>query len=236
MSEYWSDNTTISISGTTTPLVVTRNGDSIIVSTSSEDEYELLNAGCEKCGHPSFYGSSCSTCDDWESLVYAKSMGIYVPPKRQEAGKKYPMTKNLLMAKNRTYTAKLLGSVLGIFARNEWPQLLNCSAVIPVPAFKPPSHSERICRAFCKVLSHGGLNEDLVVRTGNTRIRRLSRAERRKTTRKEFQPGNGNLAPGSTVLVVDDILTDGSTLDACACALREKGAGSVFGITVARTI
>jgi predicted amidophosphoribosyltransferase len=38
------------------------------------------------------------------------------------------------------------------------------------------------------------------------------------------------------VLLVDDVCTSGATLDACAEALKESGAASVWGLTLAREI
>jgi ComF family protein len=36
------------------------------------------------------------------------------------------------------------------------------------------------------------------------------------------------------VLLIDDVCTTGATLDACAAAMKEKGATSVWGLTLAR--
>jgi predicted amidophosphoribosyltransferase len=39
---------------------------------------------------------------------------------------------------------------------------------------------------------------------------------------------------GRRVLVIDDVCTSGATLDACALALKQAGAASVWGLTLAR--
>jgi predicted amidophosphoribosyltransferase len=41
---------------------------------------------------------------------------------------------------------------------------------------------------------------------------------------------------GLRVVVVDDVTTTGSTLEACAAALRETGAAGIWGLTFAREV
>lgn len=56
--------------------------------------------------------------------------------------------------------------------------------------------------------------------------------ERRRNVAGAFVSGRQNIAGGS-VLLVDDVTTTGATLGACAAALKEGGAGSVWALAFA---
>ena len=64
----------------------------------------------------------------------------------------------------------------------------------------------------------------------------LNLEERWESVRGAFATRPGSQVDNLRVLLVDDVLTTGATLDACARALREAGAKAVVGLTVARAI
>jgi len=62
----------------------------------------------------------------------------------------------------------------------------------------------------------------------------LSLEERWDSVRGAFATRPGIKVDNLRVLLVDDVMTTGATLDACARALSRAGAKSVIGLTVAR--
>jgi ComF family protein len=64
----------------------------------------------------------------------------------------------------------------------------------------------------------------------------LSLEERWESVRGAFATRPGSQVDNLRVLLVDDVLTTGATLDACARALLDAGAKSVIGLTVARAV
>ena len=64
--------------------------------------------------------------------------------------------------------------------------------------------------------------------------RLLSHDERWESVRGAFTTREESAIDNLRVLLVDDVMTTGATLDACARALLEAGAKSVVGLTVAR--
>ena len=64
----------------------------------------------------------------------------------------------------------------------------------------------------------------------------LTRSQRAENIRGAFKVAHLSTVRGASVLLVDDVLTTGTTISECARVLRRAGAEHVWAATVARTL
>lgn len=64
----------------------------------------------------------------------------------------------------------------------------------------------------------------------------MDRRARRESIRAAFAVTRPRLVRGESILLIDDVFTTGATASACARALLDAGARSVFVLTAARTV
>ena len=75
---------------------------------------------------------------------------------------------------------------------------------------------------------------NVLVRKKNTMPQSsLSGRARRRNLQGAFQIKKRKAVPES-ILLIDDVVTTGATLEACAAVLRKAGARKVYGLTIAR--
>jgi ComF family protein len=81
------------------------------------------------------------------------------------------------------------------------------------------------------------VRSDVLKRCINTppQAKTASSVERHRNMRGAFTSVDGKLRD-KKVLLIDDVSTSGATLNACAATLKQAGAASVWGLTVAREI
>ena len=67
-------------------------------------------------------------------------------------------------------------------------------------------------------------------------LKGMSPHQRRRTVAGAFRVADPASVAGKTVILIDDVLTTGSTAEACARALHRAGASHVEWITWARVV
>jgi ComF family protein len=116
--------------------------------------------------------------------------------------------------------------------------------VVPVPLYRSKrrergfNQAELIARAALKGAGFCcELRADVLERTRPTVSQiGLTRAQRIENIRGAFRVPHLNRVAGRAVLLVDDVLTTGTTASECARVLRKAGAEKVLVATVARTL
>jgi len=132
-----------------------------------------------------------------------------------------------------------LDRVLGAWLASAYPRLEHFDALVPMPLH------------WWKRMQRGFNQSDLLVRELSRRVgvptlnaarrrrrtavqARLTPAQRRDNVRGAFDVPSPERVRGLSLLLVDDVMTTGSTVNACAKALKQAGAARVCVLTVAR--
>jgi ComF family protein len=115
--------------------------------------------------------------------------------------------------------------------------------VIPVPLWSGKrtargfNQAEAIARSFIDFQTSSSIQLDtsILVRTRETASQTgLTRHQRRANVRGAFAVVNAEKIKGRSILLVDDVMTTGTTAGECARVLRRAGAQEIFVATVAR--
>jgi ComF family protein len=73
------------------------------------------------------------------------------------------------------------------------------------------------------------------IRQAQPQVRAIDVEERRRNVNDAFVCRDER-ASGKQIILVDDVCTSGATMESCAAALKDVGATSVWGLTLAREI
>lgn len=190
---------------------------------------------CIKCGMflaelPVNSESTCKQCEDHD-YDFARAAGPY--ERALAATVLY-----LKQTPNVPLTAKTY--IVEAFERVEMPSEFS---VIPVPLSKRRFLERGFNQAslLAKVISsHTGrrFDEHSLARKKDTPMHRaaMDRKAREATVQNVFEVVRPGLIVGQNILLVDDLMTSGSTASQCAKALKQTGAEKVILLTLARAV
>ena len=195
----------------------------------------LSGPGCVRCGQPYPVSGPCPDCRDQpahpETIRSVYAFGGTL----QEA---------VLRLKLNQKT-RLAAFFAGQIARADLPDL-NLRALdllVPVPLHKSRqanrgfNQSQLITRRLSRLLGVSPAPYHLQrTRPTPSQFQMKSKKERRENLKGAFSVKGGHPFSDKALCLVDDVVTTGSTLGACAAALLKSGARRVVAVTVARTV
>ena len=200
-----------------------------VVCEACWNETELFTGEetiCWKCG---VAADRCRRRCDSQSFTAARAVGLYEGALRE----------SVLLLKRQPHVSRHLESLLVSAARRD--PLNAGSRIIPVPLHDKRMKSRGFNQAsiMAQSLSKSlGLPMDEVslVRVSGTEQYRagLDAKGRHDTVGGAFQVVYPRLVEGVDILLIDDVFTTGATVSACAAALSQAGARSVFVLTIGR--
>ena len=187
---------------------------------------------CEKCG--AFFSDErapvavlCHKCDD-HSYDRAFAIGVY----------ERALSASVLFLKTTPKVPKHLDRLI----RNR-SKGIDADLIVPAPLSKMRL-LERGFNQAALIADIAGRAAGIPVdsfslrRKKHTPIHRIGMDQRARelTVEKAFEVVRPSLITGKRILLVDDVLTSGSTASACARVLRKSGANRVEVFTVARAV
>jgi ComF family protein len=192
----------------------------------------LFPPWCPLCGRPQASGVLCADCVNWKADIDGIRSPFCFGGAIREAI-------HQLKYRNLRAVSGLLAGYLYEYLQ-DYPVSADC--IVPVP-LHPRRLRERGYNQSALLAAELGKLTGMPVydnsltreyfaspqaKTGNV-------AQRRQNVYGMFACKDRRLA-GSKILLIDDVATSGSTLDACAGALKAAGVISVTGLVVAREI
>ena len=119
----------------------------------------------------------------------------------------------------------------------------NADLIVPVPLskkrlFERGFNQAAVLARIVAAESCIAVDEHSLTRTIHTPMHRaaMDRKAREFTVKNAFEVIRPNLIVGRNILLIDDVLTSGSTASQCAKALKKNGAGKVNVLTLARAV
>lgn len=215
----------ISIIAPHTCLVCGSEG-SLLCRWCAPDAVLPLPERCYRCSAVSRDSAVCKKCRRNSPLQYVWIRG------------QYSGTAKELIRRLKFVRAKAAASTVAEMMYESLPDLPKTTIITYIPTatsrirLRGYDQSKLLAKEIAK--RRGLRYSTLLVRHGQTRQVGADRKHRIKQAAKNYSVRQSSLLPGSTVLIIDDILTTGATLESAAKLLKNAGAKHVYGAVFAK--
>lgn len=188
---------------------------------------------CSKCGRTIKEGEECNVCKD-TNHVFTQALSVF----KYEA----PISDMIQRFKyrNNTYLAEPMARLMvDAIEDRGW----EFDGIVPVPLhvkrlnLRGYNQAAYLAYSIGKLMGGKEVLSTVLIRIRNTPSQiGMDRDERMWNLYKSFEVRQGHIVEGKTILLVDDVLTTGSTVDHCSSVLLEAGAQKIYVATFASSV
>ncbi|HET6478244.1 MAG TPA: ComF family protein [Dehalococcoidales bacterium] len=187
---------------------------------------------CPRCGRPHSSGVFCPDCIRWQADIDGIRSPFRFEGVMREAihQLKYQNLRALAAPLARMLQEYLIASPLDI------------DVLVPVPLHRKRlrergyNQTSLLAKELGKLINTPVVDDVLVRQRHTPPQARTATIEERTHNIADAFACRGNGLRGRRVLLLDDVATSGTTLDACATVLKANGVDSVWGLVMAREI
>jgi ComF family protein len=191
----------------------------------------IIKPYCQRCGNPEKSVGACMHCSTWNyNFDEARSWGRY-------SGQLRKAILNLKHRLNNELGSELAIGMADVLSVQPW----KIDLVVPIPlathrlAERGYNQAEVLARPFAEISNLNFANKVLQRSHETVKQFELDARQRWDNLLGAFRVDSHDLA-SANILIVDDIMTTGATLNAAAVALKKAGCSKVYALTLAKTL
>lgn len=117
---------------------------------------------------------------------------------------------------------------------NEIDLIINVPATIKRKKWRGFDHIEKFCLEFGGKINIPVCKNNLIKIKNSKAQVALSKEQRKENLENAFFVGNPEKIKGKNIMLIDDVLTTGTTLNECAKTLKQAGCKKIYGLVIAR--
>ncbi len=182
-------------------------------------------SSCVFCNRLTPGGKTCNTCARKTAL-----RGAYILWRYEDYAKE--LVRKLKYANDRSTAKVLAGYLAKAFDLSDYEVITAVASDGSSLRSRGYNQSELLAKSLAK--RTGLPYSPALLRIKHEKQVRLNRTQRLKAVGGNFVCFKPAAAAGKRVLIVDDVITTGATMNECARVLKEAGAKTVWGLAVAK--
>lgn len=201
--------------------------DSLLCEWCQGEACQPVPSRCYKCQKATEYSAVCANCRPKTKIKH-----LWV-------ASEYQSTTKLLVHKLKFERSAQVAKIIADFLDSTVPFLTPGTIIAHIPTAterirqRGYDQSELIAKAFAA--KRGLIHTSLFRRLGQSRQVGSKKTDRNQQLASAFEPKNGYLIQKSQILLIDDVLTTGATMEQAAAVLKKAGAKEVHGAVFAQS-